>query len=351
MEGRDGGVRGRAAGDERPVRPHHVLAAAATGFREFLARNGGEAEPLLCDVGVDDRHLTDANIALDLRAYVALMEKAAKRTQNDNFGLWYGQQFQPEMLGLIGGIAISAPTLGHGLTSLARMFPFHQQATATAFLGEGGYMRLEYSIMDGGIMDRRQDAELTMGMFANVLRHGLGPTWAPEEVHFEHIRPPGWREHEQAFSAPIYFGRRTNALVFSNREMARPMPRGDLRRMNSLCEQLVNVGRDRGDVPLSARVMGEIRRRLPDGLPTVEAVADALGVPRWTLQRRLADGGHTFSELVDLVRKNLAKQYVSDAYVPLLDIAETLGYSELSAFSRAFRRWFGVSPSVFRLAG
>jgi AraC-like DNA-binding protein len=350
MEGRDGGVRRKAVGDAPPARPHHVLAAAATGFREFLARHGGEAEPLLRDVGVDDRHLMDANIALDLRAYVELMEKAAQRTRNDNFGLWYGQQFQPEMLGLIGGIAINAPTLGHGLTSLARMFPFHQQATATAFVGDGGLMRLEYSIIDGGIVNRRQDAELTMGMFVNVLRHCLGPTWAPEEVHFEHIRPSGWREHEQAFSAPIYFGRRTNALVFSNTAMARPMPRGDLPRMTALCGQLVNVGRDSGAVPLPARVMGEIRRRLPDGLPSVEAVADALGVPRWTLQRRLADDGHTFSELVDLVRKRLAKQYVSDAYVPLVDIAEALGYSELSAFSRAFRRWFGVSPTAFRVA-
>ena len=345
-----GGVEKRTADHGGLAKRHHVLAAAATGFREFLAQNGGEAEPLLWDVGVDDRHLTDANIELDLCAYVELMERAAKRTENDNFGLWYGQQFQPEMLGLIGGIAISAPTLGHALESLAGMFPFHQQATATAFVRDGDFLRLEYSIIDGSIINRRQDAELTLGMFTNVFRHCLGSSWAPEEVHFEHIKPAGWREHESAFSAPIYFGQRTNAVVFRNTNLAKPMPRGDLREMSSLCEQLVNVGRDSGNVPLMARVMGEIRRLLPDGLPLVEIVADSLGVPRWTLQRRLADHGYTFSDIVDLVRKNLAKQYVSQAFVPLLDIAETLGYSELSAFSRAFRRWFGVSPSEFRLA-
>jgi AraC-like DNA-binding protein len=96
--------------------------------------------------------------------------------------------------------------------------------------------------------------------------------------------------------------------------------------------------------------MGEIRHRLPDGLPLVEDVAEALGVPRWTLQRRLADHGYTFSETVDLVRKTLAEHYVRRSFVPLLDVAEALGYSELSAFSRAFRRWFGVSPSAFRLS-
>jgi len=336
--------------ESRPGHRNHVLSAAATGFREFLRQSGGQAEPLLSAIGFEDRHLADATIELDLCAYVDLMERAATHTSNDNFGLQYGQQFQPEMLGLIGGIALSAPTLGDALSQFARLFPFHQQATATAFVSDGQFLRLEYSLIDGRIINRRQDAELTLGMFANVVRHCLGPLWAPDEVHFEHVKPSGWREHEAAFSAPVYFGQRTNALVFRNANLSAPMPNGDLRQMSSLCARLVNIGRDRGTVCLLARVMGEIRHRLPDGLPLVEDVAEALGVPRWTLQRRLADHGYTFSETVDLVRKTLAEHYVRRSFVPLLDVAEALGYSELSAFSRAFRRWFGVSPSAFRLS-
>ena len=75
-------------------------------------------------------------------------------------------------------------------------------------------MRLEYQIYSSEIVERRQDAELSLGMFANVIRDCGGSRWAPVEVHFEHARPEFWREHETAFDAPVYFSQPTNALVF-----------------------------------------------------------------------------------------------------------------------------------------
>jgi AraC-like DNA-binding protein len=327
----------------------HVLAAAATGFRDFMDQNGGGSDQLFSAVGFDEEQLNDVNLALDLSTYVEMMEKAAGQTGNDNFGLWYGQQFQPDMLGLIGGVAIASPTLGDAMTNLARLFPYHQQATATRFVTDGRMMRLEYRILDGSIVERRQDAELTLGMFVNIFRHCLGANWAPEEIHFEHLKPAGWQDHECAFSAPAYFGQRTNALIFRNEGMHWRMPHGDMRTLNRLRDQLMTIGRDAGVVSLLDRVKGEIRNQLPDGPPFIEVVADALGMPRWTLQRRLADYGFTYSEVVDVVRKNIAEQYVRRPYIPLVEIADLLGYSELSAFSRAFGRWFSVSPSQFRL--
>ena len=331
-------------GDNR----RHVLAAAATGFREFLAQNGGGAAQIFSDVGLDEQQLSDATMALELSTYVEMMERAAGLTGNANFGLWYGQQFQPDMLGLIGGVALAAPTLGQAVTNLATLFPYHQQATATHLVAEADMMQLEYRILDGGIVERRQDAELTLGMFVNVFRHCLGPHWAPEEIHFEHPKPGGWQDHETAFAAPVFFGQRTNAVVFRQEPLGRPMPNADFRRLNSLRDQLMRVGRGREVVSLLDRVKAEIRSALPDGLPYIEAVADALAIPRWTLQRRLADHGLSFSDLVDRVRKHLAEQYVKQCHVPFVEIADILGYSELSAFSRAFSRWFGMSPRAFR---
>ena len=199
-------------------------------------------------------------------------------------------------------------------------------------------------------MARRQDAELTLGMVVNVFRHCLGPSWAPEEVHCEHPKPEGWREHESAFAAPVYFGQRTNAVIFRNDGLTRRMPHANLRKLNLLCDEIVQVGGGTGVVSLLDQVKGEIRSRLPDGLPYVETIADALGIPRWTLQRRLADYGVSFSDAVDLVRRELAERHIRQAYVSIVEIADILGYSELSAFSRAFRRWFGLSPQKYREA-
>jgi AraC-like DNA-binding protein len=325
-----------------------VLAAATTGFTDFLERNGGAAQRVLARAGMAADQLTDINCPVDLASYVLMMELAAADTGNDNFGLWFGQQFKPEMLGLIGGIAIASTTLGAALVNVARYFPYHQQATHTAFTQHNELFSLEYRIIDGGIVERRHDAELTLGMLANIFRHCLGAQWAPEQVHFEHPKPPGWRDHAQAFSAPVHFGQRSNALIFRGGALHQRMPCGDLRKTNLLGDQLIRISGGTGTLSLLDHVKGEVRSRLPGGVPCVGTIADAVGLQRWTLQRRLADYGLTFSAAIDQVRRELAERHVRQRYVPILEISDLLGYSELSAFSRAFRRWFGISPQQYR---
>ena len=327
---------------------HNVLAAAATGFREFVSHNGGTADKILARVGLAEDQLSDINRPVDLDSYVRMMELAAAETGNDNFGLWYGQQFTPEMLGLIGAIAIASPTLGLALENLTRLFPYHQQATRTTLTRQGELIGLEYRIIDGGIVERRQDAELTLGILINVFRHCLGANWAPEEILFEHPKPSGWRQHSDAFSAPVQFGWRTNALIFRKDRLNQRMPQGDLRRVNLLCDQLVKIGGSVGVVSLLYHVKGEIRGRLRDGILYIDTIADAVGLQRWTLQRRLAEYGLSFSDVIDLVRRELAERHIRQPYVTILEMSDILGYSELSAFSRAFRRWFGVSPQKYR---
>ncbi|PKU22065.1 AraC family transcriptional regulator [Telmatospirillum siberiense] len=330
----------------------NVLAAAASGVSDFISGRGGDAGKVFEQAGVNERCLGDPFLALDLSDYCAMMETAAAETGDDNFGLWFGQQFQPRSLGLIGEIALAAPTLGAALDNLASLFPYHQQATETRFTQDAdGLLHLEYRILDGRILERRQDAELTMGMFANVFRSSLGPGWTPEEVHFEHPRPFAWHDHRDAFDAPVYFGQRTNGLVFRNRHLDRRMPKGDLARLTDLRAQLVALAGSTGAPPFLERVRAEIRSRLPEGPPHIEVVAGSMGLARWTLQRRLADQGISFSQLVEEVRRALAAHYVRQPHIPLSDLASQLGYAELSVFSRAFARWFGCAPSRVRTAG
>jgi len=331
-------------------RQRHVLAAAAHGVDRFIAAQGSDPLTLMSRAGLAPQQIENPCLQVDLGAYCRLMETAAAQTGNGNFGLWFGQQFEPEQLGLIGRIALASPTLGSALDNLARLFYLHQQVTETRFYQSEGLLRLEYRILDGHIVERRQDAELTLGMFANVLRRCLGRGWAPERVEFEHPRPGDWREHERAFDAPVYFGRRSNALVFRNRDLQRAMPGRDLAQLPRLCEELARVGGGSGPIALAFmdRVRSEIRASLSEGAPHIEAVAELLRLPRWTLQRRLAEHGYSYSDLVEEVRCDLAMAYLAQPQLPLADIASLLGYSEPSAFTRAFCRRYGVPPSRMR---
>jgi AraC-like DNA-binding protein len=110
---------------------------------------------------------------------------------------------------------------------------------------------------------------------------------------------------------------------------------------------LDTIGRP-AEVTMAARVRELIEVLLPTGHCSIVQVARSLDVDRRTVQRRLADSGETFSSLLDAVRAELAERLVPNPRRSLTEIAEELGFSESSAFSRWFRRRFGCSPSEWR---
>ncbi len=335
-----------------PGRPakRRILAAAASGVQDFIDRHGVDAQEVLSGAGLESAMLGNPRSALELGAYVEMMELAAGATGNDNFGLHFGHQFKPEMLGIIGEICLTSPDIGSAMANLAAFFPFHQQATETRLVQGPDLTRLEYRILDGSVLHRRQDAELTIGMFINVFRHCFGPSWSPDEIHCEHAKPADFREHERLYDAPFVFSQPTNAVLFRNRDLGRPMPGADMRRLWKLRNEISRLPGGVGAVSLLNRTKSEIRCRLPAAVATVGDVADVLGLQRWTFQRRLEEDGYSFSTLVEEVRRELALVYVQSRHIAITEIAFALGYSEPSALSRAFRRWYGVSPQQFRVS-
>jgi AraC-like DNA-binding protein len=325
-----------------------VKAAAACGLVPFIISRGHDPDRILGEAGLNERVFDDPDAAIPLSSYVAMMEQAAQQTGDTMFGLQFGLQFPPAAHGLIGELALAAPSIGAALKAFMDFFPLHQNDTQTACVHEASQLRLEYRILDAGIWARRQDAELTIGMFANLLQHAFGAALAVEEVSFEHPAGAPLRDYERAFAAPVYFGAGTNAITISAHGLARPMPGADTRTFAALAERLHRDHRGTQHASIKARVCGEIRKLLPEGYPPIEIVAESLNLARWTLQRRLAEHNVTFTECVDLVRNRLATLYLAEPHVSISHISDLLGYSEISAFSRAFRRWHGIAPEPYR---
>ena len=249
-----------------------------------------------------------------------------------------------------GYAAISAPTLGAALDTLVELFPLHQQSSVMRLLPvSSDLVRFEYRIETASICDRRQDAELTLGQVVSLVRGCLGRGWAPEEVHFEHPKPEGWREHERVFSAPVFFSQPTNALVIKTSVLAAPMPTHDARLMAAMRHCLLRLS-ERKDLRASVvdQVRAAVRARLPEGSPPIERIAAELRLPVAIVQRELHYDGLSYGALVETTRRELAISYLRQRQLSLSEIAFLLGYSELSAFSRAVRRWMGTSPRELR---
>jgi AraC-like DNA-binding protein len=185
-------------------------------------------------------------------------------------------------------------------------------------------------------------------MFCNIFYHCHGKQWTPLEIHFEHPRPLEIREHETLFGAPVFFAQPTNSIVFRQRDLDAPMPEPDSY-LFSLLEPFMR-GRQRR--ACSDDLVGVVRQKIElhfnTGDPSIKKIAAELGMSSWTLHRRLRDLNVSFHDLVRGARRELALRYVAEPHIALTEVAFLLGYSELSAFSRAFRQWTGMSPVRYR---
>lgn len=315
----------------------------------MIRREGGSVESVFSRAAIRLSDIGSPTNEINLHQYCTLFEQAAHQTGNDNFGLEFGQQFQPHALGLIGYAAISSPTLGAALRNVETYFPAHQGCSTFHLVADDDIIWLRYQITDPRIANRRQDAELSLGMFCNIFRHALGRDWAPIEVRFEHARPDSPGEHMRAFNAPVEFGRPANAFAFRREALSARMPEPDPY-LFAIIEGLLRTRRDFAGNPrdLVATLRDQIKMHLEGRTPSLRDIAVALGMGSASLQRQLREAGVSFNDVLRSAREELALHYLRNSDMPLTDVALCLGYSELSAFSRAFRSWTGITPHRFR---
>jgi AraC-like DNA-binding protein len=169
-------------------------------------------------------------------------------------------------------------------------------------------------------------------------------------VDFVHPRSEGVAEFEDYFGCPVRFGVEENAVVLRQGDLARAVRSADDRLLAVLrryCEEVLSRHADRAPA-IVERVERVIADRLPQGDVSLSAAASTLGMSTRSLTRRLAEHGTSFKELVERLRRDLALRYLGETTLGLTEIAFLLGYSEVSSFSHAFRRWTGKAPSSAR---
>ncbi|WP_299848457.1 AraC family transcriptional regulator [uncultured Roseovarius sp.] len=329
--------------------PAKVLSAAADGAARLFEEQGGCLDRIFGHAGISEKELDSPVAEINLSQYCQMFETAARQTQNDNIGLQFGRTFQPRQLGMLGYSAISSPTLAAGLRNMEAFFPAHQEQTRFGLIQDDGILWLSYRIVDPRIRNRRQDAELSLGMFCNVFRSALGEDWSPLEVRFEHAKPEHAHEHEAAFGAPVVFNRRTNAIAFRRSDLDARMPGHDPYLFSMVKAFLENRCKTSDDpMDFATVVRNEIKMQLGSSIPSLGEIATILGMPGPSFQKQLRKYGLSYNDILRAARHELALHYMDDSDMPLTEIAFNLGYSELSAFSRAFRNWTGMSPQRYR---
>jgi len=186
----------------------------------------------------------------------------------------------------------------------------------------------------------RQATELLIGVTFRNLKYFLGPGWSPIRVCFTHGPPRDPSLHIRLFGYVVDFGQDFSGLVCTTRDMDTPNPMADPV-MARYARQLLEATPGSGRMDTVDSVRHILLVLLSSGECSIDQVAQQLGVDRRTVHRRLVREGTTFTEVVTTVRRELAVHYLEDGTRPLSQVAELLGFSALSAFSRWHKQQFG----------
>jgi AraC-like DNA-binding protein len=314
------------------------------------AARGVEPERLCELTGFDVASAKDPDERIPLAVETQLWDEAARLTGDDAFGLHVAAGIRPGVFDVLDYACRTAPTLRVSFERLIRYNRLEHDIAVFSYVERGSVGRLEHRFRIPGIEPSRQAAEFTMASIVVIGGQILGEALRPRAVEFRHTAPRETVEHLRAFGVEPRFGCEANALELDREVLERPVPNADPALSRIIVRQAEALLAARPEVveTTADRVRRLLVASLGEGDVTLAGMADKLRMSERTLQRRLAEEGLTFEDLVEQQRKELALQYLADVKLAVSEVAYLLGYSEPSAFHRAFKRWTGMTPKELR---
>jgi AraC-like DNA-binding protein len=333
----------------------HALSTVGAGFYAGLfdcaQRLGVDRAALAQRAGLAADTAPDASARLPVAEVVALFEAAQHLSQRRDLGLEFARQVRPGTFQVLGYALMTCRTLGDAIALVPhfRRLVFDIGYSEMRLHAQGAHVLLEWHVLQPQMAYSPVLAEALIASWYTFGRWMAGVELPLRRVTFMHNAGGAGAQFAQFFGCPVEFGKSTNALVFDRNLLDMPLVQADETVHLAMREQARSaMEKAFGRPDLAQQVRNALIPLMPKCEATLAHSAKAMGLPTRSLQRRLSVENVTFGQVLDTVRKDLAKVYVRDASLSMLDVALLLGYAEQSSFTRAFRQWFGVSPLQWR---
>ncbi len=309
-------------------------------------RAGIELKPLLIKAGLTDQQIKDRAARLPVHHQIRFLNLVASALGDEFLGFHLAQLPDLRELGVLFYVAASSETLGDALQRAARYSSIGNEGLSLKCLEEED-IRIAFDYVGIARHSDRHQIEFFMTVLIRLCRQLTGLRLVPSRTRLTHRRSNQGRSELAAyFGGRITFGARADELTFVGSVKDVTVSSADPY-LNELlvanCEQaLSHRPANRG--AFRSAVENAIVPLLPHGKVRASEIAARLGLSQRTSARRLTMEGVTFSEVLESLRGDLARQYLSDPDLSISRIAWLLGYQEVSAFTHAFKRWTGKTP-------
>jgi AraC-like DNA-binding protein len=323
--------------------------SVAAGILSQLVRYMGylklDIDAVLLACGIDPAVTRTPDLRIPYEKYLAVEEESASLSGDPFFGLHMGEWVEPGNYSILGYLMMNSATLGQAFGMADRYFRLLGNAIGSRGLLGLGTVKIIYEAPKTSVAVSRHCFENLIASCVTMMRTLTGISLYPVEVGFEGNPGLPMDEYQRVFGCPVIFGSRHNYLVLPRRYAAIPVLQPNPQLLAHF-EQYA-LGLLEADETTAGRVADIVRTRMGKGQLSVSATARELGMSVRSLQGRLREEGTSFSGLVEKTRLQLAKRQL-ERNSSIEEIALLLGYSETSAFSKAFKKLEGQNPSEYR---
>ncbi|PTQ70464.1 AraC family transcriptional regulator [Pseudomonas sp. GV071] len=326
---------------ERTIASHFVRAALRGAERQ-----GVDCSAILREVNIQPALLDEPRARVAPEQFARLMQLLWEKLADEYMG--FGRtRSKPGTFAMMCYALIHCHTLEKALTRGTLFYSLFDEAPVITLSREGDWARL--TVDDSTLQDPDHFlVESLLVIWHRLASWLIGQRIRLQEATFRHAEPEHSAEYDLLFPNPRRFGAGSTSLLFQARYLAMPLLQ-DERTLKHFLEHSpadLLARPDGGDSLISQirRLLGRDCASWPD----LEAVAQQLHMSPQTLRRHLREEGSSFQELKDHLRRDLAIYHLGRDNLAIQDIAEQLGFSEPSAFHRAFKKWTGLTPGAYR---
>lgn len=325
---------------------HHIKGVQPV--LQVMASLGIGAEQCLAGTGITLNRLRTADATITLDEEFGFYRNLLRQSQDPLLGLQLGQVFRPETYGLVGYAILSAATLRESLamiTEFGTLTFSHfrvgmSETTDTVYVGFGQQYPLPEDLLQV-YSDRDIQAAITGS------RYMQDRELQPKLIYLMHSDLTNLSRYQTHFGCPVILGHHQNEVHFDKAILDLPLPKHNSETSDycrEQCQLLLDKLSQQGSLVASVRSM---MVAIPGEFPSIEKVAERLGMSVRSLRRHLDNEGSSYRQLLNEIRWQLARDYLNTS-LPVEQIADLLGYSEPGNFSHAFKRWQGISPKQYR---
>ncbi len=313
-----------------------------------------DPKAMLLSADITQADLSNNKAKISLDRYAKFVNQAIKHTHNNHLGLEYGLRLNISTHGLLGYAVMSCPSISKAIELAHKYIKIRNQLIHIAYdisrSGDEFIIRFELTQSDPNLYVFEVDASLSSVYV--IMQELFGSTSSISSIHFHYAKPSNSSIHDKIFSVPVLFeepfsgirlklselknhGRMTDATLS---KVAEQQCQALYAQLNQQAHQGQNLANTIRQLLLNPHI----------GFISHEQAAERLKMTPRTLSRKLVQEGTSFKRILEDIRKELALKCIEQTQWSIEDIAFILQYSDAANFSRAFKRWFGLSPGTYR---